>query len=97
LVRLFNWTDLIVRVLVWLAEALGIRGTARVCEIDPHTVLPWLAETAEQLKTLAAYCLHDVHLDQVQLDELYAVLSAVSDGSASAAEGIVNLTRNTCT
>jgi transposase-like protein len=33
--------DLIVRVIACLAEGLGIRGTARVFEVDPHTVLQW--------------------------------------------------------
>jgi hypothetical protein len=32
-------------------------------------------EAAEQLKIFSAYFLHDLHLTQVQLDELYAVLS----------------------
>src|SRR5262249_176554 len=35
--------DLIVRVIACLAEGLGIRGTARVFEVDPNTVLQWLA------------------------------------------------------
>src|SRR5262249_14085216 len=34
--------DLIVHVLGCLAEGLGIRGTARVFEVDPNTVLHWL-------------------------------------------------------
>ena len=33
--------DLIVRVLGCLAEGVGIRGTARVFEVDPNTVLRW--------------------------------------------------------
>ena len=33
--------DLIVWVLACLAEGLGIRGTARVFEVDPNTVLQW--------------------------------------------------------
>jgi IS1 family transposase len=86
--------DLIVRVIVCLAEGLGIRGTARVFEIDPNTVLQWLVEAAEQLKTFSAYFLHDLHLNQVQLDELYAVLSAVRDGSVSEAEAIERLSRS---
>src|SRR5207302_10827082 len=57
------------------AEGLGIRGTARVFEVDPNTVLHWLMEAAEQLRAFAQYFLHDLHLTQVQLDELYAVLS----------------------
>ena len=33
--------DLIVRAIACLAEGLGIRGTARVFEVDPNTVLHW--------------------------------------------------------
>src|SRR5262245_42692216 len=86
--------ELIVRVIACLAEGLGIRDTARVFEIDPNTVLQWLVEATEQLKALAAYFLHDLHLNQVQLDELYAVLSAVRDGDVSAAEAIERLSRS---
>jgi IS1 family transposase len=86
--------ELIVRVIACLAEGLGIRGTARVFEIDPNTVLGWLVEAAEQLKAFSAYFLHELPLNQVQLDELYAVLSAVRDGERSAAEAIERLSRS---
>jgi IS1 family transposase len=85
---------LIVRVIACLAEGLGIRGTARVFEIDPNTVLGWLVEAAEQLHAFSAYFLHALHLNQVQLDELYAVLSAVREGDVSAAEAIERLSRS---
>ena len=39
--------DLIVHVMACVAEGLGIRGTARVFEVDPNTVLQWLMEAAE--------------------------------------------------
>ena len=52
-------------------------------EVDPNTVLHWLMEAAEQLRAFAQYFLHDLHLTQVQLDELYAVLSALKDGTMS--------------
>ena len=81
------------RVLACLAEGLGIRGTARVFEIDPNTVLNWLVEAAEQLHAFSAYFLHELHINQMQLDELYAVLSAVRDGDLSAAEAIERLSR----
>ena len=87
-------SELIVRVLACLAEGLGIRGTARVFEIDPNTVLSWLVEAAEQLTAFSAYFLHEVHINQVQLDELYAVLSAVRDGNMSEAEAIEQLSRS---
>src|SRR6266516_2114420 len=86
--------DLIVRVISCLAEGLGIRGTARVFEVDPNTVLQWLVEAADQLRAFSTYFLHDLHLHQVQLDELYAVLSAVKDGTVSEAEAIERLERS---
>jgi hypothetical protein len=86
--------ELIVRVIACLAEGLGIRGTARVCEIDPNTVLSWLVEAGEQLKAFSIYFLHELHLNQIQLDELYAVLSAVRDGEVSEAEAIERLSRS---
>ena len=72
--------ELIVRVIACLAEGLGIRGTARVFEVDPNTVLQWLVEAAEQLRAFSQHFLHDVRVRQVQLDELFALLSAVKDG-----------------
>ena len=77
-----------------LAEGLGIRGVARVFEVDPNTVLRWLVEAAEQLQAFSRYFLHDVHVTQVQLDELYALLSAVKDGQVSEAEAIERLSRS---
>ena len=51
-------------------------------------------EAAEQLHAFSAYFLHELHLNQVQLDELYAVLSAVRDGDISEAEAIERLSRS---
>src|SRR5215813_11355112 len=86
--------ELIVRVLACLAEGLGMRATARVCEVAPNTVLQWLIEAAEQLTAFSAYVLCDLHLQQLQLDELYAVLSAVKDGEISEAKAIKRLSRS---
>ena len=86
--------ELIVRVIACLAEGLGLRGTARVFEIDPNTVLQWLVEATEQLNAFSAYFLNELQITQVQLDELYAVLSAVRDGEVSEAEAIERLSRS---
>jgi len=86
--------ELIVRVLACLAEGVGIRGTARVFEVAPHTVLQWLVEAAEQLRAFSQHFLHDVRVQQVQLDELCALLSAVKDGTVSEAEAIERLERS---
>jgi IS1 family transposase len=86
--------ELIVRVIACLAEGLGIRGTARVFEVDPNTVLQGLVEAAEQLRAFAQHVLHDVRVRQVQLDELFALLSAVKAGEVSEAEAIARLERS---
>jgi hypothetical protein len=86
--------ELSVRVLAWVAKGRGSRGTARGCEIDPKTVLGWLGEAAEQLTAFSASLLHEGHINQGQLDALYAVLSAVRDGTMSEAEAIERLSRS---
>ncbi len=83
-----------VRVIACLAEGLGIRGTARVFEVDPNTVLQWLVEAAEQLQAFSRHVLHDVRVRQVQLDELFALLSAVKAREVSEAEAIERLERS---
>ena len=60
-----------------LAEGLGIRAVARVFEVDPNTVLHWLVEVADHAAAFSQYFLHDVRVTQVQLDELFALRSAV--------------------
>jgi IS1 family transposase len=84
----------IAHVLACLAEGLGIRATARVFAVDANTVLHWLVEAAEQLLAFSAYFLCDLHVQQLQLDELYAVLSAVKEGEITEAKAIKRLSRS---
>jgi transposase-like protein/IS1 family transposase len=86
--------ELMVHGLACLAEGLGIRATARVFAVDPNTVLRWLVEAAEQLQAFRRYFLCDVHVNQVQLDELYAVLRDVKDGALSEDDAIKRLERS---
>src|SRR5882672_12691978 len=86
--------ELIVRVMACLAEGLGIRGTARGFEVDPNTVLQWLVAAAEQLRAFSQHFLHDVWVRQVQLDELFALLSAVKEGAVREADAIERLERS---
>jgi IS1 family transposase len=84
--------------LVWaiaaLAEGLGIRAVARVFEVDPNTVLGWLVEAADHLEAFSRYFLRDVDVEQVQMDELFALLSAVKDGNVTEAEAVERLSRS---
>jgi IS1 family transposase len=84
--------------LVWAiaarAEGLGIRAVARVFETDPTTVLGWLVEAAEHLEACSRHFLRDLHVEQVQMDELFALLSAVKDGEVSERHAIKRLSRS---
>jgi IS1 family transposase len=51
-------------------------------------------EAAEQLQAFSRHVLHDVRGRQVQLDELFALLSAVKDGEVSKAEALERLERS---
>src|SRR2546430_571235 len=86
--------DLLVWAVGALAEGLGIRAVARVFEVDPNTVLAWLVEVADHAAAFSQYFLHDIRGTQVQLDELFALLSAVKTGEVSAAEAVERLSRS---
>jgi len=70
------------------AAGRGSRAVARVFEVDPNTVLGWRVEAAEYLEACSRYCLREVDIEQVQMDELFALLSAVTDGAGSARQAM---------
>jgi IS1 family transposase len=86
--------ELLVRVLACLAEGLGLRATARGFEVDANTVLHWLVEAAEQLRAFSAYLLCALHLEQRQLDEVYAVRRDRQAGAISDDEAVKRLARS---
>ena len=77
-----------------MVQGLGIRAVARVFEVDSNTVLQWLVEAADYAAAFSQYFLHDVRVTQVQLDEFFALLSAVKDGEVSEAEAMQRLSRS---
>lgn len=74
---------LIWQVLTALAEGLGIRATARVFDLDPNTVEAWLRQAGQQMTAVSHYLIHDLHLTQVQVDELWALLGQQDMDEAS--------------
>ena len=77
-----------------VAEGLGIRAVARVFAVAPNTVLPGLTEVADQVAACSPYFLHDLEVAQVQLDERFALLSAVKTGEVSEAAASERLERS---
>ena len=86
--------DKLVWALAALAEGLGIRAVARVFEADPNTVLGWLVEAADHLAAFSRHFVHDLDVAQVQMDELFALLSAVKDSEVSERQAIKRLSRS---
>jgi hypothetical protein len=84
--------------LVWaiaaLAEGLGIRAVARVFESDPKTVLGWLVEAAEHVEAFSRYHVHDLHVEQVQMDEPFALFGVVTEGEVTEALALKRLSRS---
>jgi IS1 family transposase len=58
-----------------LCEGVSPRKVARVYKVDKDTVLSWLTEAAVHSEAVLGYMLHDLHLSEVQMDELHALLS----------------------
>jgi hypothetical protein len=65
-----------------------------VFETNPNTVLGWLVEAADHLEAFSHHFLHDLDVEQVQIDELFALLSAVKDGVVSEQQAIKRLSRS---
>jgi IS1 family transposase len=81
-----------------------VHRLSRLLSGDPRDDLPRQAcgpgadrarhrEAAEQLRAFSQHFLHDLRVRQVQLDELFALLSAVKDGAVSEADAIARLER----
>src|SRR5262244_3917639 len=72
-------------------EGFAARGRPLPLNPGECAVLQWLVEAAEQLKAFTSYFLCDLHVTQLQLDELYAVLRGVKDGEISEANALKRL------
>lgn len=73
--------ELLCQIITALAEGVSLQATARIFNVDPNTVQACLVQAAAQLEAVSNYLIHDLHLTQVQLDELWAL---VPDGEATA-------------
>jgi len=52
---------------------------ARIFDVDKDTVLSWLVAASAHAGTVLGYVIHELYLEQVQMDELYALLRDVSE------------------
>lgn len=68
--------DLLCQVITALAEGLDLQAAARVFGVDPNTVQSCLVKAAEHTEALSRYLIHDLHLTQVQVDELWSLVQS---------------------
>lgn len=54
-----------------LAERNSLRGIARVKGVKPETVLHWLEIAGAQAAAVSDHLIHNLHLTQAQIDELW--------------------------
>jgi IS1 family transposase len=63
--------ETVYRALHCLCENMSIRGTARVFNVKPDTILLWLRRAGEHSQKVSEYLMKNLHVEQVQLDELW--------------------------
>ena len=69
----------IIRAILSLSEGVSPRRVARIFGVDKDTVLRWLVAASAHSEAVLGYVLHGLHVEQVQMDELYALLRDVSE------------------
>ena len=69
--RLRTPPETIVDALAQLVERGSIRGVARAKGVKPDTVIAWLRRAGEHAAEVSAYLMRDLHLTEVQVDELW--------------------------
>jgi IS1 family transposase/transposase-like protein len=67
------------RIVQGLAEGWNLHSIARVFEVDPNTVKACLIRAAEHMDAVSNYLIHNLHLTQVQVDELWALVQSWGD------------------
>ena len=68
--------EMLCRIVQGLAEGWNLHSIGRVFEVDPDTVKACLVRAAEHMDAVSNYLIHNLHLTQVQVDELWALVQS---------------------
>lgn len=71
LYKLRTALPVILEVVALLVERNSIRAIGRVKHIRPNTILHWLDLLGQHFTEISEYLIKDLHLTQVQIDELW--------------------------
>lgn len=64
--------DKIARVLGLLASGMGVNAVCRENDVTADSLRDWLLLAAHHVNEFSAYLEHDMHLEQVQIDEFWS-------------------------
>lgn len=64
--------DTIEKIVKALAEGNSIRATGRIMDIDKNTICRILDRVATHCEKISAYLIKELHLTEIQLDELWS-------------------------
>jgi IS1 family transposase len=76
--------DKLCQIITALAEGVSLQATARIFEVDVDTVKSCLTKAAEHVDAVSGYLIHDLHLTQVQVDELWALVQSWAEETDTA-------------
>ena len=66
-----------------LAEGWNLHSVARVFKVDPDTVKACLVRAADHAEAVSSYLIRNLHLSQVQVDELWALVQSWGEEAAN--------------
>lgn len=72
--RLQSPKERVLRALAMLMERGSIRGTARAVGVTKDTVSRWLERAGEHSEDVSQHLMRDLHLTQVQVDEIWGFI-----------------------
>jgi hypothetical protein len=64
----------LIQIISAIAEGNGVRGISRIFEIDKNTVLNYLKKAAYQCRRVTNHFLKDLHVEELQLDEMWSFM-----------------------
>lgn len=63
--------NVVLQAIKCIVEGNGISATARIIGVKEETVLEWLRRMAEHVEAVNYYLIHDLHLSELEIDELW--------------------------
>ena len=69
--------DKIINVLGLLASGIGVNAMCREQDVTADSLRSWIVLAAHQVSAFTEYMQHNMHLEQVQIDEFWSLIRIV--------------------